>query len=80
MFFDDFLKETGKSDAEAGDELDYTPECIRLWRLGQRTPRPKAMARISEWSGGKVLPKDWYDLPEIDPGEDGAATPSAEAA
>ena len=64
MSFDDFMKEAGKSDAQAAEELGYTSECVRLWRRGKRMPRSEAMARIKDWSGGKVTAADFYEASE----------------
>ncbi len=64
MSFDDFLKEAGKSDAQAAEELGCTSECVRLWRLGKRMPRSEAMTRIKNWSGGKVTAADFYEATE----------------
>ena len=64
MSFDDFLKEAGKSDARAAKELGCSSECVRLWRRGKRMPRSEAMARIKDWSGGKVTAEDFYGAAE----------------
>ncbi len=60
MTFDAYCKKRELPDAQVALELDCTPECVRLWRKGQRIPRSVSMARIEAWSGGEVTAADFY--------------------
>jgi transcriptional regulator with XRE-family HTH domain len=53
-----------KSRSEFARQLGVTPEAVRLWQIGERTPRRDVMARIAEITGGSVTPADFYASPE----------------
>jgi len=35
---------------------------VSRWLSGESIPAPENMAKIVEWTGGKVQPNDFYDL------------------
>ena len=46
---------------EMAKKLGVTPEAVRLWANGSRTPKPKYMARIAEATNGAVRANDFYE-------------------
>ena len=44
-------------------EIGVTREALRLWLAGERTPRPKLMAKIKAATNGAVTSSD-FELPE----------------
>ena len=44
-------------------EIGVTREALRLWLAGERTPRPKLMAKIKTATRGAVTSSD-FELPE----------------
>jgi hypothetical protein len=59
----EYLSEKGRDRYWAAAELNVSPEAVRLWLAGHRTPTPEMMRRIMEWSGGKVSPNDFVLTP-----------------
>jgi len=47
--------------AEAARDFGVIDQTMRHWAMGRRTPRPKAMRQIMEWSRGYVTPLDFLD-------------------
>jgi len=64
MRFGEFLRQEGKSVAEAARELNRNHETVRQWAVEGRIPRPDAQRQIFEWSGGVVTPGDWVGTAE----------------
>jgi len=58
-----FTKAQNKTKSEAASELGLKPQVFG--RYGSRVPRKKIVERIYAWSGGRVQPNDFYDLPPL---------------
>jgi DNA-binding transcriptional regulator YdaS (Cro superfamily) len=54
-----YITENGADIAELAKKLGVTKEAVRLWVAGSRTPRPDAMRRIVDATGGQVTPNDF---------------------
>ena len=66
-----------------GNRLGVGPETVRRYESGQRIPSRQHMARIYLATGGAVAPNDFYDLPALPEGPQGAGAaiaPISEAA
>lgn len=50
---------------EAADALEVSTQCLHQWISGKRVPQPEKMIAIYRWSGGKVQPNDFYELPDL---------------
>lgn len=61
MTLDDFFKQTETKPEGLAKALGVTPEAVRLWCRGSRTPRRKMMERIKEETGGAVQPNDFFE-------------------
>jgi DNA-binding transcriptional regulator YdaS (Cro superfamily) len=46
-------------------ELSVSPEAVRLWLGGERTPSPEMMRRIAKLTKGKVTPNDFVLRPDL---------------
>ena len=57
-----FLEMRQLSVALAARECGLEYEAFRLYAAGKRIPRPEAMAKIADWSGGAVGPDDFYGV------------------
>lgn len=60
MQFSEYLKENNITQSQAASELCVAQGIISMWVNGERLPRPENMKKITEWSGGKVQPNDFY--------------------
>ena len=49
-----------KKMTEVAELLGVSVHVYSSWEYGKRIPRPAAMRKIYEWSGGKVRPEDFY--------------------
>ncbi|MGL4196658.1 MAG: helix-turn-helix domain-containing protein [Allorhizobium sp.] len=60
-----YIKTEGKTAEDMAQAIgDVSVSGLRKWIAGERVPRPDQMRRIVEVTGGKVLPNDFYDIPE----------------
>ena len=48
---------------QAAAEVGVTNVCWLYWEAGKRIPEEANMAAIVRWSGGAVMPNDFYLLP-----------------
>ena len=55
----EYITSHGTTQDAFAKAIGVTPEAVRLWCLGLRTPRPKAVLAIRKETGGKV---DWQDF------------------
>lgn len=58
-----YLSDNGESPAEFAARLGVTGEAVRLWIVGERTPRRQMLALIAEKTEGAVTPADFF--PEV---------------
>lgn len=58
MTFDQFLARNGISNAQAAARLERDVTLIGRYRARQVTPSPQVIADITEWSKGKVSPRE----------------------
>lgn len=63
MRFDDYLSREKIGNEEFAGRLGVTPEAVRLWRLGKRTPRREIMERIRVETAGAVQANDFFATP-----------------
>jgi len=63
MKLSDYLFRHDIDPAVFASEIGVTREALRLWLAGERTPRPKLMAKIKTATGGAVTSSD-FELPE----------------
>lgn len=78
----DFMKDKGLTpDAVAAAIGDVTASGVRKWMGGERIPRRDQMERLAEFSVGRVMPNDFFDLGEFTEGDPdtGDGHPSAAA-
>jgi transcriptional regulator with XRE-family HTH domain len=59
MKLKDFLKKTGKTQAEFAKELGLAENTVSRYVSAGRVPLPKIMQKIKELTGGKVTPNDF---------------------
>jgi DNA-binding transcriptional regulator YdaS (Cro superfamily) len=50
---------------EFAAQIGVTPEGLRYWLAGSRTPRPYWMSKIVAATGGAVMPNDFLQEPAI---------------
>jgi transcriptional regulator with XRE-family HTH domain len=43
--------------------LDYPTATVRKWLQRERIPRPEALRKIEEATGGQVAPADFFESP-----------------
>ena len=60
MKLGDYLDQNGVTVQDFADRLEMSAEAIRLYVAGRRVPRPNAMAKIINATGGKVEPNDFF--------------------
>lgn len=72
-----FRKNKGLSISEAAAELNVSSVGYRYWERGLKIPSRECMAKIHTWSGGAVMPNDFYELPSVASNTDGDASRSA---
>ena len=75
MKLSDYLKSNGLTYEAFGARGAWSDETVRQWCVGGRMPRPRAMERIRELTGGHVQPGDFYE-----PLPPSATNPAPEAA
>lgn len=74
-----YLAANGMAPREFAPQIGLTTEAVRLLINGDRRPNSTTMQRIIEATAGKVLPNDFFDVPEV-PGPPEAAAEKASAA
>ncbi len=60
MHLRDYLAANGGA-TEMAKKLGVTPEAVRLWANGARTPKRKHMTQIAAVTEGAVQPGDFYE-------------------
>lgn len=66
MKLDEYARQEGLSDEQIAEQIgDCSASGVRKWRDGDRIPRKDQMERIATWSGNKVRPDDFYDVPPL---------------
>ena len=60
MTLKEYYRARGITEADAAKELGFKYHTFYQWVSGTRIPRPAAMRKIVAWSGGAVLPGDFY--------------------
>ena len=67
-----YLSENSIPVAAFADAIGVNVRTAYRYVDGERFPGREIMARICEWSGGKVQPNDFFRLPESHPTQEGA--------
>lgn len=57
-----YLEKHRISRTEFAERVGVSAEAIRLWMAGERQPRRKVMAAITEATGGEVTANDFYSV------------------
>lgn len=60
MKLGDYLDQNDLEVKDFADRIGMSAEAIRLYVAGRRVPRPEAMAKIIQATGGKVEPNDFF--------------------
>lgn len=60
-----YITETKIKICDAASALGVSTQCLHQWISGKRVPQPEKMIAIYRWSGGKVQPNDFYELPDL---------------
>jgi len=55
------IEERGLTNREAAKQLGVHEALLWRWVRGLVIPRPHNMHKIQAWSGGQVMPADFYD-------------------
>jgi DNA-binding transcriptional regulator YdaS (Cro superfamily) len=59
MKLSDYLSSKKITVTEFANQIGVTPEGLRHWVSGSRTPRPQSMAKIASVTRGAVMPNDF---------------------
>lgn len=78
MTFNDFCKQSGKTNAIIGKELGVTGEYIGMLRKGIRLPGAALQIEIYNYTKHLVMPNDW--LPDHSPNPNLSSPETEEAA
>lgn len=62
--FEAYLAKANLSTTEFADQIGVTSEAVRLWAVGDRTPKPSVMRKIVDKTGGAVMPDDFLVMDE----------------
>lgn len=62
MQLSEYLVDKKIEPAAFAKALRVSKEAVRLWALGERTPRPELMRKIAEATGGQVMPNDFMSV------------------
>lgn len=54
----------GISQTEAAKQLGISKDVYNSWEYEIRIPRLAMMRKITTWSGGEVMPNDFYNITE----------------
>lgn len=60
MTLADFMALKGVSRTDMAAMLGVSPEAVRLWLIGERTPSRDKMQAIAKLSAGAVMPNDFF--------------------
>lgn len=64
MLLQDYLKRQSITKYKAAQQLGVTWHTLWRWCTGRTIPQPDMMAKVRDWSGGKVTPNDWIKAKE----------------
>lgn len=60
MTLKEYLQKQNKNMYEAARELNFHPNDVRRYAIGEIIPRAERVKKIYEWSGGLVTANDFY--------------------
>jgi len=60
----EWLRNENVSASEFGRRIGVSHAAVLRWSGGARTPRPAQMEAIQRETGGKVMPADFYAVPQ----------------
>lgn len=60
MTLKEYLQKQNKNMHEAARELNFHPNDVRRYAIGEIIPRAERVKKIYEWSGGLVTANDFY--------------------
>jgi len=63
MYFKEYIRAKNITQAEVAAALGVSQGLISSWANGDRIPTKENMQRIVAYTGGAVMPNDFYDLP-----------------